>query len=563
MTLTRRGFLTYLGAGSYAALTACRVGCADFPISRRKSAPPTWFQPIAPSMADELIVPQGFQVNRIMTWGDDLGSRSPDGKSEKFGFNNDFIAYFPIDALKGGSNSTEGLLWVNHEYPNPVFVSSYTHDDHRAGKRKTADQIMAEKLSVGGTVVHVRLGSDGWRPVVPSPYNRRITAAYPEIAISGPAGKVLVSAIGSLANCSGGRTPWMTALSCEENFPDYNGSDINDYVYRWSDVPGMAIDETRYGWVLEVDPFGELPPLKHSALGRFKHENCAVTHGAKGQIVIYMGDDEADQHLYKFVSAEPDNPKASRADRRKLLENGTLYAADLGKGRWIPLVFDAKTKSVIEKSPAYAAAKKADPKVQITSQAELLIHTRLAARALGATPLDRCEDCEVHPLDGSVYVAMTNNTRHGNLFGHIVRIVEDHDDAAAETFRYELFLAGGPQSGLACPDNLAFDRHGNLWVVCDMSTDKIGKGAYRPFGNNGLYVVPTVGPNTGDAFQFASGPIECELTGPWFTEDGKTLFLAVQHPGESSPSLEKLTSHWPEGKNSIPKPAIVAIRGFE
>jgi secreted PhoX family phosphatase len=158
---------------------------------------------------------------------------------------------------------------------------------------------------------------------------------------------------------------------------------------------------------------------------------------------------------------------------------------------------------------------------------------------------------------------MTNNTRHGNLFGHIVRIVEDHDDAAAETFRYELFLAGGPQSGLACPDNLAFDRHGNLWVVCDMSTDKIGKGAYRPFGNNGLYVVPTVGPNTGDAFQFASGPIECELTGPWFTEDGKTLFLAVQHPGESSPSLEKLTSHWPEGKNSIPKPAIVAIRGFE
>ncbi|MCX7701236.1 MAG: DUF839 domain-containing protein [Gemmataceae bacterium] len=562
MTWTRRSFLTYLGVGSYATLTACRVGSADFPVSRRKAAPPDWFQPIGPSLADELIVPHGFQVDLIMKWGDDLGSRDPDGQPEKFGFNNDFIAYFPIDALQGGTNAAEGLLWVNHEYPNPLFQSGYTAADYKAGKRKTVEQIMAEKLAVGGSVVHVKLEKSGWKAVVPSRFNRRITAAYPEMALTGPAGAVLRSAVGSLANCSGGRTPWYTALSCEENFPDYNGNDPNDPKCRWSDVPGMAIDETRYGWVMEVDPFGELPPVKHTALGRFKHENCAVTRGAKGQIVVYMGDDEADQHLYKYVSAEPDNPKASRAERRKLLENGTLYAADLGRGRWIPLLFNAETKAAIEKSAAYAAAKKADPNFQITNQAELLIHTRIAARALGATPLDRCEDCEVHPLDGSVYVALTNNTKHGNLYGHIIRLVEDRDDAAAETFRYEVFLAGGPQSGLACPDNLAFDKHGNLWVVCDMSSDKIGKGAYKPFGNNGVYVVPTVGPAAGDAFQFASGPIDSELTGPWFTEDGKTLFLAVQHPGENSPSLDKLTSHWPEGGSSIPKPSIVAIRGF-
>jgi secreted PhoX family phosphatase len=562
MTWTRRAFLTYLGVGSYSALTACRVATANIPTSGRRSNPPTWFQPIGPSRADELIVPKGFRVDRIMSWGDDLGSVAPDGTPEKFGFNNDFIAYFPIDALQGGSNSTEGLLWVNHEYPNPLFQSGYTPADYRSGKKKTADQIMAEKLAVGGSVVHVRLGSDGWKPVVPSRFNRRITAAYPEIAFSGPAAAQLVSAIGSLANCSGGRTPWFTALSCEENFLDYNGTDPADFKARWSDVPGMAIDETRYGWVLEVDPFGELPPIKHTALGRFKHENCAVTRGAKGQIVIYMGDDEADQHLYKFVSAQPDNTKASRAERRKLLEQGTLYAADLSKGRWIPLIYNPKSKEIIEKSSAFAAIKKANPNFQIRNQAELLIHTRIAARALGATPLDRCEDCEVHPLDGSVYVAMTNNTRHGNLYGHIVRLLEDGDDAAAESFRYEIFLAGGPQSGLACPDNLAFDRHGNLWVVCDMSTEKVGEGAYKPFGNNGVYVVPTVGPGAGDAFQFASGPVDSELTGPWFTEDGKTLFLAVQHPGETSPSLDQLTSHWPDGGTSIPKPSIVAIRGF-
>jgi hypothetical protein len=534
---------------------------ADFP-TRRRSKPPTFFEPIRPSSADELVVPKGFRADLVISWGDALGSKAPDGNEERFGFNNDFIAYFPVDALQGGSNSAEGLLWVNHEYPNPLFQSGYTPADYKASKKKTPEQIAVERLAVGGSVVHVRLDGNRWKSVADSKYNRRITAAYPEIALTGPAAATLKSALGSLANCSGGRTPWFTALSCEENYPDFNGTDPKDYMYRWSDDPRQAIDETRYGWVLEVDPFGELPPLKHTALGRFKHENAAVTRGAKGQVVIYMGDDEVDQHLYKFVSAEPDDLNASRADRRKRLQEGTLYAADLGKGRWIPLVFTPETARVIQGSPVYAAAKKLDPNFQITNQAELLIHTRVAARALGATPLDRCEDCEVHPRDGSVYVALTNNTRHGNLYGHIIRLVEDNDDAAAQSFQYEIYLAGGPQSGLACPDNLAFDRAGNLWVVCDMSSDKMNTGAYKSFGNNGLFVVPTTGDSAGEAFQFASGPIDAELTGPWFTEDGKTLFLAVQHPGELSPSLDKLTSHWPDGGPAIPRPSVVAIRGF-
>ena len=555
MSLTRRSFLTSLGMGGYAALVAGATRRVDFPLPRGKAAPPRWLEPIAPSCEDALLLPKGFSFDRVISWNDPLGSLDPDNLPEHFGFNNDFIAYFPIDALEGGVNSNEGLLWVNHEYPNPLFVSGYTPDDLKANKPKTLTQIEAERRSVGGSVLHVRRGSQGWQRVFNSPYPRRITAAYPPIALTGPAAALLPTAIGSLANCSGGRTPWYTALSCEENYPDYNTE------FRWSDQPTLALDETRYGWVMEVDPFGQLPPVKHTALGRFKHENAAVTRTTSGRVVVYMGDDENDQHLYKYVSNGTDHPNASRAERRRLLEDGTLYAADLVYGRWIPLVYTEKVGRLIEASPAFAAAKAADPSLRITNQAELLIHTRVAARALGATPLDRCEDCEVHPLDGSVYVAMTNNTKHGNLYGHIVRIVEDGDDAASETFRYEIFLAGGPQSGLACPDNLAFDRHGNLWVVCDMSSDKIGAGAYRPFGNNGLFVVPTTGPSAGDAFQFASGPNDCELTGPWFTEDGQTLFLSVQHPGELSSSLDKLTSHWPDGGDALPKPTVVALRG--
>src|SRR5262249_60448682 len=175
---------------------------------------------------------------------------------------------------------------------------------------------------------------------------------------------------------------------------------------------------------------------------------------------------------------------------------------------------------------------------------------------------DRPEDCEVHPRDGSLYIALTNNTKHGNFFGQLVRLIEDGDDPEGDSFRFEIFLVGGPQSGLACPDNLMFDRKGDLWVVCDLSSRELNRGIYKPFGNNGMYLVPTSGPSAGDAFQFASGPVDCELTGPCFTENEDTLFISVQHPGEGTTSLKELTSHWPEGGDAVPEPAVVAITRF-
>lgn len=563
MTIPRRQFLTYLGWGSTALLAGtARTPAQDFPLKRRKGKPPSFFEPISPSSADELVLAQGLKSNVVISWGDKLGTKTSDGSEEAFGFNNDFIAYFPIDALKGGRDAGEGLLWVNHEYPNAFFQGGYTDADAKAGKRKTYEQVMTEALSVGGSVVHVRRNDGQWSFVPGSKFNRRITATYPQMSLTGPAATLVPEARGSLANCSGGRTPWMTALSCEENYPDFNAVDAANEFYRWSEVPQLAIDELQYGWIMEVDPFGELPPRKHTALGRFKHENAAVTVGPTGRLVVYMGDDEVDQCLYKFVSAEPVPAKGTRAEKSHVLTNGTLYAADMAKGQWIPLVWNEQTKAAIHASLDYKQIKAKYPTFSIANQAELLINTRLVAKALGATPLDRCEDCEIHPLDGSLYVALTNNTKHGNLFGHIVRLVEDKDNPEGTSFRYEIFLAGGPQSGLACPDNLAFDKAGNLWVVCDMSSNKIGKGAYKPFGNNGLYVCPTAGESAGDAFQLASGPCESELTGIWFTEDQSTLFLSVQHPGEYSQSMQKLTSHWPGGGTSIPKPSVVAVTGF-
>jgi secreted PhoX family phosphatase len=543
MAITRRRFLTYLGLGTYAALArpAFGAGHADFPLRRRRGKPPAFFKPIAPSGKDELLLPPGYRYDVVCGWGDALGSRDPRGRPEAFGFNNDFVAYFPLDALAGGHNPREGLLWVNHEYPDPLFVSK-----HVGKAPKTEAQVLAEKASVGGSVIHVRFQDGKWRHVPGSKYSRRYTALYPRMAVTGPAAGEVPEAVGTLANCAGGRTPWDTVLSCEENYPDFSPGD--DDVYHWSDVPGQKIDAHHYGWVVEVDPFGELPPRKHSALGRFKHENAAVRLGPTGRLVVYMGHDEEDQYLYKFVSAAAYDPKAPRAAQYKLLTEGTLYAADFEAGKWLPLDLRRNRKALEEQG--------------IKSQAEVALHTPDAAAALGATPLDRPEVCVVHPLDGTLYVALTYNTAHGNLFGQVVRLVEDSDKAEGENFRFEIFLAGGPQSGLACPDNLAFDKEGNLWVVCDIASDQLNKGAYRPFGNNGIYVVPTRGPSAGDAFQFASGPVGCELTGPCFSPDEQTLFLSVQHPGEESKSLEAPTSHWPDGGAALPRPTVVAITGF-
>jgi secreted PhoX family phosphatase len=192
-----------------------------------------------------------------------------------------------------------------------------------------------------------------------------------------------------------------------------------------------------------------------------------------------------------------------------------------------------------------------------------IVATRISARAAGATPVDRPEDLEVHPVDGSVFIAMTNNALHGNFYGHIVRLVEENDDAASTRFSWGVFATGGPQSGFTCPDNLLFDEAGNLWICTDVSDDVVTRGICRFMGNNSLFLLPRSSEG-GLVYRAASGPIECELTGPSWTPDGHTMFLSVQHPGGHSEHLETRgpASHWPDGGNTMPRGAVVAIRGF-
>jgi uncharacterized protein len=510
------------------------------------------FSPIGPSMEDEIVLPSGYQYQVVAPWGLELAN------GETVGFNHDWVGFYPIDLLETGTDlgaiyngflpatasSSEGLLVINHEYINPLFVGEYAGTGE-----KTAEQIATEQAAVGLSVLHIQQTDGAWSVVADAAENRRITALTPCV-LTGPAAEIDggPEVIGTVANCSGGTTPWGTALSCEENFQDYPLAAPEGY--GWD---AEVYDKRHYGWVVEVDPFDpESTPRKHTALGRFRHENVAVTVGEDGTVVAYMGDDRGDSCVYKFVADQ--KYTGNRAEDLTILETGKLYVADFANGQWLLLDYDRqealKTAADLEGAPLFA------------SQVDVLADARAAALALRATPMDRPEDIEVHPLDGSVFIALTNNTGHGNFHGQIVRLFEAEGNPAAEAFEWEIFAIGGKQSGFSSPDNLIFDAEGNLWMVTDVSSSRQNQGIYTFQANNGLFFFRTEGPYAGVAYQFASGPVHCELTGPAWTPDGKTLFLSVQHPGEESPSLDELSSHWPDGGDAIPRPATVAITGF-
>jgi uncharacterized protein len=502
------------------------------------------FTPIRPTTADDLVLPRGYRYDVLRVYGDEIAAGQP------FGYNADFTAYMPIDWLEGGQSSTDGLLWVNHEYPNPLLQHG-----NLTGP-KTPEQIAIERTSVGGSVFRVQRQRNGRWSFVADSHNRRVTG-FTKCMLTGPVagtagvrGAVEVS--GSVGNCSGGVTPWGTVLSCEENVDDYGAPlEQGGFGYGWD----QSYVKEHQGWVTEVDPYTpSSTPMKRTAMGRFRHENVAIRLSANNRVVAYMGDDKNDSCVYKFVSDGAYDPRNREANLR-LLETGKLYAADFQNGKW--LLLDYATQKPLQN------AKAPDGKPLFTSQADVLLDARAAALALRATPVDRPEDLEVHPLTGHVYVALTNNSVHGNFHGQIVRLIEENNNPEATAFQWDFFAVGGPQSGFSSPDNLVFDPYGNLWMVTDISSSRTGKGIYAFQGNNAMFFFATEGPNAGKAVQFASGPVECELTGPAWTPDGRTMFLAIQHPGEESSGLDKLTSHWPNlNGDPMPRPGVVAITGF-
>lgn len=541
--LSRRGMIASAAGAGAALLLPLPLrhveGRAPVRGRNRSTEPP--FEPIRPTDADELVLPPGFRYDVIRMYGDEIAPGLP------YGYNNDFLAYLPIDFLEGGDSSRDGLLWVNHENPSPLFL----HGNRRAPK--TAEQIAIERMSVGGSIFRVSRADDDRWAFRNDAHNRRVTANTPCILTGPAAGSDAVGGarmvIGSVANCSGGVTPWGTALSCEENYQDYRPPPPPDGSgYGW----GEDFPETHHGWVVEHDVFDpEHTPRKHTAMGRFRHENVALTIAPSGQVVGYMGDDKRDCCVYKFVSDGVYVP-GDRAANMRLLEAGKLYAADFGDGRWILL--DHETQPRLREVR--------EGRRNFRHQADVLTHVHDAAMRLGATPVDRPEDLEVHPHTGHVYISLTNNSLHGNYHGQIVRIMEMGDDPAAEEFRWDFFAVGGPQSGFSSPDNLLFDVYGNLWMATDVARVDLNRGIHDFLGNNSIFFFATEGAQAGRAYQFASGPTHCEMAGPWFTPDGTTMFLSVQHPGEGTRDLSNPTSHWPRGGDALPSPAVVAITGF-
>ncbi len=510
-----------------------------FPEKKLTSSENIFFKPLEPSAEDRFILPEGFKYELIRTWGDKITD------TDYFGFNNDFVGYIPIDFLQGGKNSKDGLLVVNHEFPSPLFINNYTDEDFKLERIKTKEEVDKEKKSVGISIFRVKRENGEWKFIYDEKYNRMIDANT-QIKICGKAaGSEMIKsadyATGTLANCSGVLTPWGTLLSGEENFQDYFSSE-NIWEYRWNDAVKDYVIE-HYGWVVEVDPFNKNSvPKKRTSLGRFRHENVAISISDNKKVAAYMGDDKVNECVYKFVSSNSydENNRESNMD---ILDDGDLYVADFGNSKWQLLDYDQREEL----------------KSAFKSQADVLVNCDRSSKLVGGTECNRPEDIEINPLDRSVFIAFTNNSKKKDYDGSIVRIIEKNNDPESLEFEWEVFATGGVDSGFSCPDNLTFDSKGNLWVFCDVSNTKLNKDRYIPFKNNSLFMIPTADENKGKAFRFASGPVDCEMCGGTFTPDESTMFVSVQHPGENSLTLENPTSRWPNFGNDIPRPAVIAI----
>lgn len=568
------------------------------------------FSEIARGLDEAHHLPPGYVAQVLVRANDPLfpdappyvpGSADADAQERQFGTDNDFLAYLPLPRV--GDERQRGLLCANHERTTAQLTWSGMAS-RRARDERSAAQCAHEMAAQGMSIVEVRQHGARWQLVPGSRYNRRISARSTIMAVGGPAaghrrlrthadpaGRTIV---GTLNNCAGGVTPWGTVLTCEENIHFYFTGDAAAHpearalarygfgsrtFYVWGrhferfHLQKAPNEPNRFGWVVEIDPYDPASmPVKRTALGRFKHEGAATVISHDGRVVVYLGDDERFEYLYKFVSEDRFDPK-NRAANRDLLDRGTLYVAcfDDDTMRWLPLVHGEGPLT---------------PANGFHDQADVVIEARRAADLLGATPMDRPEDVEPHPHSGHVYVVLTNNDRRsagqtdaanprsGNRWGHIIEIapprVNGVADHAAVECRWEFFLlAGDPADArqsaryagpvsrngwLACPDNIAFDRNGRIWIATDGQDQAAGCA-------DGVYAADTQGPGRGITRLFFGAPRGAEVCGPCFSPDGRTLFLAVQHPGDDpGSSYETPSTRWPDFDPAIPpRSAVIAV----
>ena len=695
------GFLAAKGGGgSSARASNASSNSSDFPFQPVRVPLPvnsdgltaaeqqTTYREMA--VEDRLVVPEGFRSDLLAAWGDDLGS-------SRFGFNNDHLGFVQHDPNRAS-------MTVNFEYISPKpWVDGFQEvvgqllpyaavvrvlapvdgvidctamaatDPRLAQIRAVADQAMTD-LGVG--VMTLKRDNQGHWVRAKGPQDRRIDGIAglenpaERLRSSGPATKVFEAAsrqgyddalgsavIGTFANCGGGTTPWGTVLSAEENFQSQvpepvfaDGSSVSPgqrpFLCRERKLSGLGnvygLAGNKYGWMVEVDPDApDQQAVKHTALGRFRHEAVAVRAEAGQPLMVYSGCDRRGGHLYRFVSSKTVTDVKDKANSL-LLEEGELQVARFhadGTGDWLPLrpdtvvdpflpsrfdqaglacpvelpnsdreqavaeLFrdDVSVQAYRERYPTLASLYRGDEEAL---QGAILVDAHLAASAIGATPTARPEDTKIDPISGDLLIAFTSGYPGSgggadpevfrgpagqNSWGHgwVMRLAE----TGPQAFRWRMAVTGGTPwaggLGFANPDNLALDSKGNLWIV----TDRSMKGsAGDVFGNNGCWFVPRNGGQNGSqdetAACFAIGPMECEVTGVCLDSQEKTLFLAIQHPGELHGSRQQgdekfqahelvdrdgnvfqqlrrlpLGSNWPaQAPGRPPRSGVVAIR---
>ena len=638
-TALRAGGLTVVAVGGSAALAACSPSSTDSAAGSSTaagggktsdakveltSAQGMLFDAVQPNTKDEVVIPAGYEQSVLIAWGDpviegapkfDVNKQTAADAEKQFGFNNDFAGL-----IEHPSDDSRMVYMCSHEYTTePMMFPNYDADN------PTEEQVKIGWAGHGHTILEVsKVEGTGELKREFGPLNRRITATTP-FKLVGPAkGSSLVktkadpkgeTVLGTLNNCSGGVTPWNTMLSGEENFDQYFAAgDIKDEKAKKSlerfgikdketdrkwerfddrfDCSKEPNEPNRFGWVVEINPLDpKSTPIKHTSLGRFKHEAGNIHIAEDGTVVCYSGDDSRFEYIYKFISTKKFE-EGNLEHNLSILDHGTLYVAVLegnspaeeidgsgvlpedgkfdGKGKWVKLLTsDTENNKFTSHVDGFSAE-------------EVAVFTREAADKVGATKMDRPEDVQVHPDSHKVYVALTNNSYRGatgenakknkedakewapvkeNKNGMVMEIEDDH---AGEEFTWNLFLVcGDPKvantyfggfdkskvSPISCPDNLAFDNHGNLWI----STDGNALDS-----NDGLYAVTTEGETRGELKCFLTVPAGAETCGPIVDDD--RVMVNVQHPGEADDAtFEAATSHWPDGGKSTPRPAVVVV----
>jgi secreted PhoX family phosphatase len=590
--LSRRGFLGgVLAFGSGAAVMGTGLFGAGKAVAAQDSR--FAFTPIAIQTDATVHVPEGYSWQRLVSWGDPLFSGVAEldqatggtvADSDKvFGENTDGMELFVI--------GNRQVIAVNHEYTNNDINLPEAAD----GVPRDAQDVLKLQNLQGVAVFEIAETDGVWSVVKDSPVNRRITHNTP-MSITGPAaGHDLMKteadptgtqSLGTFNNCGAGKTPWGTYLTCEENFNGYFGATGETAVegltaegytrygiaaegwgydyHKWDarfDTSKNPNEPHRAGWIVEIDPADAAStPVKRTALGRFKHENAACTLAPDGRVVVYLGDDERGEFIYKFVSRDIYVPGG---DTSTLLDEGQLYVArfaDDMTGTWVALT----------------------PEATGMSAAEIAIFSRTAGSRVNATTMDRPEWVAVNPLACEAYCALTNNSRRGtrsneggdwmgtggpnpreaNNYGQIVRWRPANDDHASDTFEWDLYVmagnptvhAGTPYAGsenvnegnlFNSPDGMVIDSTGLIWIQTD--GDDSNEGDYAGQGNNQMLAGDPV---TGRIERFLTGPKGSEVTGLCWSADKRTMFVGIQHPA----------APFPDGEGMLPRSSIIAVR---